>query len=255
MTDLYDGSYYSNHSIHQKNFAKEFLKNLKIAPKSLYLDMGCGDGKITSDIAEEHDLTALGVDRSASMIAFANENYHKDNISFLQDDAEDYVKPEKFDLITSLTMLHWVNNPQKALQNIYKSLKKNGTFYLLLSPRESELFQIYLKTLRRKKWREIGERVIGTNRKYYDEYLKILREAGFTIENAFLKDRFVLMNNLDDYKKHVRSFVQNIVLLKEDEIEEFIEDVAQEASDFFEKDEKGRMIVKGRGLGVICRKL
>ena len=78
------GAYYAEHSKHQKRFAKDFLHNLEIEPGSHYLDVGCGDGKITSDVTSKHDLVALGTDRSDSMIAYANKHFRADNLSFIE---------------------------------------------------------------------------------------------------------------------------------------------------------------------------
>ncbi|MDX8431789.1 MAG: class I SAM-dependent methyltransferase [Candidatus Algichlamydia australiensis] len=249
------GAYYAEHSIHQKRFAKEFLQNLKVEPGSVYLDVGCGEGKITSDLTRKYRLTSLGTDRSNSMIEYANNHYRTENLSFIQTDAECFVKNNHYNLITCLTMLHWVKKPEVALQNMYNSLQENGSLYLLVNPRESELFQVYIKTLEKEKWAYLNDRVIGLGRKYSDEYLKIIREIGFVVERSCLEEGSLYMDSFDDYKNHVRGFVQNIVSLKESEIEEFIEDMVSEAKSLFHRNQEGKIVVKGRVLSVICTKV
>lgn len=251
--DLYDGACYAKHSACQKKSALTFLSDLEIARGASYLDVGCGDGKITHEIATKHELSAIGIDVSESMIAYANTHYACDKILFQKICAQDFIKKEYFDLITCFSMLHWLENPKKALQNIYDSLNRGGKFYLLTAPKESEFLQVFLRTLEKERWRNLQRRPSCT-RKYADEYLQLLKETGFILKQSSLKTISAVMNSTEDFKNHIRGFVRGYAFFEEREVEEFVEDATQEALSIYARDENNGLIVAGKALYVICCK-
>ncbi len=251
--DLYDGTCYAKHSNCQKKSALAFLSDLEIARGANYLDVGCGDGKITHEIAAKHDLSARGIDVSESMIAYANSHYASDKVLFQKACAEDYLQKEHFDLITCFSMLHWLDNPKKALQNMYDSLNSGGKLYLLTAPKESEFLQVFLRTLEKKRWRSLQKRP-SCRRKYADEYLQLLKETGFILEQSSLKNVSAVMNSTESFKNHIRGFVRGYAFFEEREVEDFVEDATQEALSFYPRDENNSLIVAGKALHVICCK-
>lgn len=60
----------------QQTLALECLEGIELRETEHVLDVGCGDGKITAEIAARvPGGSVLGVDRSRDMIAFANEQF------------------------------------------------------------------------------------------------------------------------------------------------------------------------------------
>jgi trans-aconitate 2-methyltransferase len=75
MTE-WDAKAYSERNALQKWLADSHLAQLELDGTERVLDVGCGDGKVTADIARR--LTSgsvLGIDPSTRMIAFAQAHF------------------------------------------------------------------------------------------------------------------------------------------------------------------------------------
>lgn len=89
------------------------------------LDLGCGTGHLTQQIAEQGGLVA-GIDSSAEMIAQARQNYPK--LRFELVDATKYRTQESFDAVFSNAALHWIRPPDAVAASIAAALKPGGRF-------------------------------------------------------------------------------------------------------------------------------
>ena len=75
MTEWNAAEYYRRSSL-QEAMAQEVLALLDLKGSERILDVGCGDGKITAEIAGRVPRgSVLGVDPSADMIAFASSRF------------------------------------------------------------------------------------------------------------------------------------------------------------------------------------
>ncbi|MGM0217984.1 class I SAM-dependent methyltransferase [Enterococcus sp. AZ126] len=99
---------------------------LKLLPKeqSKVLDIGCGTGELTNQIAQlGHEVT--GIDQSVNMINQARESYP--DLTFLQ---EDILYPtdqiEMYDVAFSNAVFHWIPDQNLLLKNINEHLNENG---------------------------------------------------------------------------------------------------------------------------------
>jgi XTP/dITP diphosphohydrolase len=68
------------------------------------LDIGCGDGAVSIQLAEKDDLHVVGIDGSLEMIRKARKA-EKPNLSFVQTTFEDFAPTEAFDCIVSRGIL------------------------------------------------------------------------------------------------------------------------------------------------------
>jgi trans-aconitate 2-methyltransferase len=89
------------------------------------LDLGCGTGHLTAQIAET-GARVTGVDRSAEMIAAARLAYP--NMKFEIVDARKLALREEFDAVFSNATLHWIHEPELVLQGVWKALRSGGRF-------------------------------------------------------------------------------------------------------------------------------
>jgi trans-aconitate methyltransferase len=134
MTEWNAGGYYRQSAL-QKWVADEHLASLTLADGERVLDVGCGDGKITAEIADRlPEGTVLGVDPSADMIAFAREHFRRKNLDFAAGDATRLAYREEFDLAVSFNALHWVIDQAAALSSIRGALRSGGRAFLELVP-------------------------------------------------------------------------------------------------------------------------
>lgn len=121
MTFDFDGKKYQKASTHQKEWGKRLVNELDLRGDEKILDLGCGDGGITTQLAELVPKGAvLGIDTSQRMIEVAN-NHQKNNLSFELKDINYLDYKDKFDLVFSNATLHWVKDHDKLLRNVYSS--------------------------------------------------------------------------------------------------------------------------------------
>ena len=98
------------------------------------LDVGCGTGAISKDIALAVGGTGhvTGIDNTPYFIESGKETYASvDNLKLIHTDMFAYEPAEKFDLITSARTLQWLSNPQEAIAKLKSMLKPDGTLSIL----------------------------------------------------------------------------------------------------------------------------
>jgi trans-aconitate 2-methyltransferase len=121
---------YARNSQGQERWARELLPLLSLQPQESVLDVGCGDGRITAEIASlVPEGRVVGIDRSAEMIGFAAEHFPPQqftNLRFLQADASALPFDAEFDAVFSNAVLHWVLDHEPVLAGISRSLRPGG---------------------------------------------------------------------------------------------------------------------------------
>lgn len=137
MTEWH-ASDYSRQSSLQQTMADEQLAKLTLRGDERLLDVGCGDGKITASIASRLPTgSALGVDPSRQMIAFAASHYGPPaygNLAFEVADSRRMPYRNEFDLVVSFNALHWAPEQDAALRSIREALKPGGGALLRFVP-------------------------------------------------------------------------------------------------------------------------
>ncbi|WP_157204828.1 class I SAM-dependent methyltransferase, partial [Methylomonas methanica] len=110
---------YAQNSQAQQQWAKELIALLQLIGHETVLDLGCGDGKVTSEIATIVDRGAVvGIDNSEAMVALAQGRYPEQqhpNLSFRVMDAGNLSFAECFDVVFSNAVLHWVKQHQPVI--------------------------------------------------------------------------------------------------------------------------------------------
>jgi trans-aconitate methyltransferase len=89
------------------------------------LDLGCGTGQLTADIAATA-AQVVGLDSSPEMLGQARQNYP--HLKFVLADATSFRFDEPFDAVFSNAALHWVKNAEAAVECIAAALRPGGRF-------------------------------------------------------------------------------------------------------------------------------
>jgi trans-aconitate methyltransferase len=130
----WDANDYEKHSASQRIWAKELIEKLSLKGTEIVLDVGCGDGKVTAEIARIlNNGSVVGIDISNSMIKFAEKRYSKQlfpNLTFKEMDASNITMAESFDVVFSNAALHWIKNHKPVIKGIYNALKPKGKILL-----------------------------------------------------------------------------------------------------------------------------
>lgn len=140
--DDWNAAQYTQHSSLQEAMAAEVLALLVLRGDERVLDVGCGDGRITAQIADRVSSgSVLGVDASADMIAHASRQYGpgapqaRANLRFEVADARALGFNAAFDCLVSFNALHWVHEQASALVGIAAALAPAGRAQLRLVTR------------------------------------------------------------------------------------------------------------------------
>jgi trans-aconitate methyltransferase len=130
----WDAQDYEQHSRAQQRWARELIDKLGLRGDEDVLDLGCGDGKVSAEIAHLLDRgSVVGVDSSPQMVALAAKRYPPadyTNLSFQVMDARRLSFEACFDLMFSNAALHWVTDHQPVVQGLYRCLRPGGRILL-----------------------------------------------------------------------------------------------------------------------------
>jgi trans-aconitate methyltransferase len=108
------------------DLASAVVTLLNPQPGEQILDLGCGDGALTEQLAATGPIV-LGVDSSPTMLAAARQR----NLHVEHHDATALPFESQFDAVFSNATLHWItgnSGQQAALAGIYRSLRPGGRF-------------------------------------------------------------------------------------------------------------------------------
>lgn len=133
---------YEQHSSSQQLWAQGMIEHLDLNGDERILDIGCGDGKVTAEIAVRLSRgCVLGIDTSAEMIEFARGKFPPtkvSNLSFRLGDATRLNFDDDFDLVVSFSCLHWARDHVAVLNGIERSLKSGGRVVLQFGGRGTQ---------------------------------------------------------------------------------------------------------------------
>ena len=128
MKSEFDGEKYKRASAQQRIWGKKLISELRLKGSERILDLGCGDGLLTAELARlVPDGLALGIDSCESMMRTARKDHAAPNLRFELQDINTIDFESQFDLIYSNATLHWVNDHDRLLEHVFKSLKPNGS--------------------------------------------------------------------------------------------------------------------------------
>jgi trans-aconitate methyltransferase len=118
--DLYD----AKHAFVWK-FGADLLPLLAPQSDERILDIGCGTGHLTAQIAES-GARMVGVDRSREMVEAARKAYP--TLHFEVADARELPYRAEFDAVFSNATLHWIREPDLVIRSVANALRPGGRF-------------------------------------------------------------------------------------------------------------------------------
>ncbi|OAI52787.1 methyltransferase type 11 [Planctomycetaceae bacterium SCGC AG-212-F19] len=184
---------YERISTLQKVMADESLARLALDGGERVLDIGCGEGKITVEIAARvpHG-SVVGVDPAKDMIAFAAQHFVQPNLRFAVADVRGLPFRNEFDLIVSFNALHWVPEQDIALRSIRAGLQPHGRTLLQFVSRGERvaLEEVIEETRRAPRWTGY---FAGFRKPFVhstpEEYRTLAEQQGFKVIQLTVADR------------------------------------------------------------------
>ena len=180
----WNASDYAKNSTAQATWARELIAKLNLQGTESILDVGCGDGKITAELAQSVlQGYVLGIDGSQNMIDYAQAQYSTlPNLKFARMDARQIVVDRPFDLIFSNAALHWVDDQPAFLKGAYQALKSGGKLVFSCggSGTLDQLVTVFEQIQQQLPWQPYLANFQSPTFFHNDqEYLSWLQEAGF----------------------------------------------------------------------------
>jgi trans-aconitate 2-methyltransferase len=192
----WDPKLYSSNSSAQKDWGLALLAKLHLKGNEKVLDVGCGDGKLSAEIAKNlPEGSVLGIDLSEAMIAFARNHYPPEkfpNLAFIQRGANELTFDSEFDRVFSNAAFHWMKDHGHVLKNLRKSLKPGGTLLAQAGGRgnAAEIFKIVDLMIENKKWSPYFKDFVFPFGFYgSEEYGEWLENAGFSVKRLELNPK------------------------------------------------------------------
>jgi trans-aconitate methyltransferase len=212
---------YAANSVVQQTWARELIGRLHLRGDEHILDVGCGDGKVTAELARAVPRgSATGVDASVEMIAFAQKTFPKSKISNLQfqvADARQIHFQKKFDLLFSNAALHWVDDHETFLRGAAAALKPGGRLVVSCGGKGNahDVFLALRPEMRLKRWREFFRRMPMPYFFYSPaDYEKWLPKFGFKIQKVQLAPKDATYDGAAGFATWLRAtwlpFVQRV---------------------------------------------
>ena len=166
--------------------AAGLLDLLDAKPGERILDIGCGTGHLTAQIAAT-GAQVTGVDRSPDMIQQARSEHP--SLTFEVMDARELSFPDKFDAIFSNATLHWITDPEPAVASVTSVLKPGGRFVAEFGGKGN--VEGVMNALRLA-WQNLGQPQPFPSPWYYPtiaEYSTLLERHSLEVTYALLFDR------------------------------------------------------------------
>jgi ubiquinone/menaquinone biosynthesis C-methylase UbiE len=113
-------------SLWLKSLQNSILSRLKISKESYVLDVGCANGGLLSTLYFKGVRKLYGVDISDSMIKRANKKLGNKAVLKAASVEKIPFNPNSFDYVLSTEAFHHFPDPDKAIKEMKRMLKKNG---------------------------------------------------------------------------------------------------------------------------------
>ena len=150
------------------NFALK--ERLNINKNFSFLDLGCGNGWVVRNVAKNELCTkAVGIDGARQMIN--NAESRGEGTKYILADIDSFNSPEKYDVIHSMEVLYYLENPSEVIRKISNSwLNKGGRLIVGIDH--------YYENTSCHSWQEkVGTRMLMLKE---SEWVQIFEDAGLS---------------------------------------------------------------------------
>lgn len=173
----WDADKYNKACLPITNKGRELIYILEQKQCRKVLDIGCGTGVLTNEIAMFAD-EVVGIDSSDDMIKKATAAFS--NIEFMVMDAKDIKWVQRFDGVFSNAVFHFIKNQDQLLSNINRVLLEGGILVCEFGAEGniSDILEAFERIC-------LSKGKSFTNRFYYpseEEYTELLTQHGFLSE-------------------------------------------------------------------------
>jgi trans-aconitate 2-methyltransferase len=230
----WDPELYNRFRSYRAEAFRAILARLEIDPAEKLVDLGCGSGENTIELARRASLgCALGIDSSPAMIARGNAARNAllpelaARLEFQLGDIGAVQLADRYSLVFSNAALHWIGDHRRALQACFRVMRPRGKLVVQMPANYEETAQVTLTRLAGEPpWRELlnGLEVPSARVGPPDYYARMLKELGFVDIDCYYQVFAHPMNGPGDVVEWSRATVLRSFLdaLAEGRREDFV---------------------------------
>ena len=155
----WDAQAYKDASFLQFEVGMKVIKSIQWQGNEAVLEIGCGDGKITHEIAKLVPQGSVhGIHFSPNLITYCCKTYAEhENMSFVQADIVQFVTAQKFNKVLSFASLDWVENKKQAFESIANACAPDAYVHLYVTDRDNPYLKARFAMLTSDKWKQFFE--------------------------------------------------------------------------------------------------
>ena len=243
---------YAANSAAQQIWARELIAQLHLRGDEHILDVGCGDGKVTAELARVVPKGSVtGIDASPEMIRFARKTFppgKHPNLKFQVMDARHIRLARRFDIVFSSSVLHWVDDHQAFLRGAAACLRPGGRLVVSCGGKGNaqDVFVALRPEMRLKQWCKFFRKM---PKPYFfhspAEYEKWLPRFGFKTHTVKLSPKDAVYQGRDRFTAWFRTtWLPYTQRVPEDLREEFIAGIVDRFLAKHPPDAEGRVRVR-----------
>ncbi len=179
---VWDAPEYQQSHSYIWQYGTDLLGLLDPQPGERILDLGCGTGHLTAEIAKS-GAGVVGIDSSGDMVRIAGTNFP--DITFIQANARSLSFDEPFDAVFSNAVLHWIKEADEVLDSITNCLKPGGRIVAEMGGKGN--IEGVVSALRRALGSTLGHPRAEVDPWYFPtigEYSRLLEDRGFEVSFA-----------------------------------------------------------------------
>jgi trans-aconitate methyltransferase len=210
--NIWNAADYAANSAAQQIWARELIAQLHPRGDERILDVGCGDGKVTAELARAVPKGSVtGIDASPEMIRFARKIFPQGkhpNLEFQVMDARKIHLAQRFDMVFSSSVLHWVDNHPAFLRGAAACLRSGGRLVVSCGGKGNaqDVFVAARPEMRLQPWRGFFRKMPKPYFFYTPEdYEKWLPRFGFKIQGVRLVPKDTTYDGSDGFAAWVRT--------------------------------------------------
>jgi trans-aconitate methyltransferase len=252
MRYQWDAADYERHSSPQQQWARDAIRTLSLTGDERVLDIGCGDGKVTAELAAHiPDGSVLGIDSSETMIEFALRRFPPaffPNLQFRLGNATCLTYRHEFDLVVSFASLHWIRDHFAVLAGIKRALTPSGRTLLQFGGQGNAalISDVANELTTDRRWKGY---FVGFTYPWFfygvEEYRAFIDRIGLSPERVELIPKDMVHDGKEALKGWVRTvFLPYTGRLPEALREDFVEQIASAYIERRPADENGRVHVQ-----------
>jgi len=239
---------YKESSHNQFQWGLELLDKLALKGNESVLDIGCGDGKLTIEIAKRvPDGYVVGIDNSEEMISFARKTFPKDkypNVDWQLMNATEIDFDNEFDAAYSNAVLHWIKDHIAILRGVKRSLKPGGRILFQMAGKGNAVnaAQVLIDVISKEQWSKYFINGVSSTLCYYgiDDYHVWLKELGFVEKRLELVPKDASFHEREGMRQNIEAAWMTFTdMIPENLRDQFIEELIDGFDERSLKDELG----------------